>query len=162
MFNFGKQRKLQEERKKQEDLIAAQLKALELEHELEYEKLTQRGLVAHKEQKIAKEKEELQEKKKLARAASKSSADGSSTGENNGADTASVDDDSSLEDAQKTKEEMSYVEMARMGYQQLVNAIIRPPRCSYEVSFANLDFPREGGKVIQEVSDKHSVLEFIF
>jgi hypothetical protein len=50
MFNFGKQRKLQEERKRQEDLIAAQLRALELDHELEYEKLTQRGLIATREE----------------------------------------------------------------------------------------------------------------
>jgi hypothetical protein len=133
MFNFGKQRKLQEERKRQEDLIAAQLRALELDHELEYEKLTQRGLIANKEQKIAKEKEqERLEKKKLTRTTSKSSTD-NSMGEEDAAG-----DDSSLEDAQNgsttSKEEMGYVEMARMGYQQLVNAIIRPPRCSYEVS----------------------------
>jgi hypothetical protein len=139
MFNFGKQRKLQEERKLQGDLIATQLRALELDHELEYEKLTQRGLIANKEQKIAKEKEqERLEKKKLARttSTSKSSTD-NSMGEEDAAG-----DDSSPEDAQNgsttSKEEMGYVEMARMGYQQLVNAIIRPPRCSYEVSYTLL------------------------
>ena len=41
--------------------------------------------------------------------------------------------------AAKEKEEMDprkmgYIQMARMGYQELVNAIIRPPRAEYKVS----------------------------
>ena len=28
---------------------------------------------------------------------------------------------------------MSYIQMAKMGYQELVNAIIRPPRADYKV-----------------------------
>jgi hypothetical protein len=30
---------------------------------------------------------------------------------------------------------MSYIQMAKIGYQELVNAIIRPPRADYKVSF---------------------------
>jgi hypothetical protein len=30
---------------------------------------------------------------------------------------------------------MSYLQMAKVGYQELVNAIIRPPRCDYKVRF---------------------------
>jgi hypothetical protein len=36
-------------------------------------------------------------------------------------------------DSQNPKK-MSYIQMAKMGYQELVNAIIRPPRCDYKVS----------------------------
>lgn len=41
--------------------------------------------------------------------------------------------------AKKKKEEddpkkMGYMQMAKMGYQELVNAIIRPPRAEYKVS----------------------------
>ena len=45
-----------------------------------------------------------------------------------------------LEEKQKSKEEkeldprkMGYIQMAKMGYQELVNAIIRPPRAEYKV-----------------------------
>eukprot|EP00980_Cylindrotheca_fusiformis_P024706 scaffold12324_cov144-Cylindrotheca_fusiformis.AAC.1 len=149
MFNFGKQRKLQEERKRQEDLIAAQLRALELEHELEYEKLTQRGLIANKEQKIAKEREqEVQEKKKkLKLARTKSKDDDTATTPAAADDDVGDSDDSSIEEGKKasSKEEMSYVEMARMGYQQLVNAIIRPPRCSYELNQLGPEYFRFAG-----------------
>ena len=31
------------------------------------------------------------------------------------------------------KPKLSYIQMARMGYQELVNAIIRPPRADYKV-----------------------------
>ena len=128
---WGKQRKLQEERKRQEDLIAGQLRAMELDHELEYEKLTQRGLIANQQQKIAKEKQDEEVKKKrIARKNSRQSS-------NDADDEDSSQDDSNKDKAPTSKEEMSYVEMARMGfcYQQLVNAIIRPPRAKYEVSF---------------------------
>jgi hypothetical protein len=36
-------------------------------------------------------------------------------------------------DSQNMKK-MSYIQMAKLGYQELVNAIIRPPRCDYRVS----------------------------
>lgn len=34
----------------------------------------------------------------------------------------------------QSQKKMSYVQMVKMGYQELVNAIIRPPRCDYRVS----------------------------
>jgi hypothetical protein len=36
--------------------------------------------------------------------------------------------------AKEQQRKMSYFQMARMGYQELVNAIIRPPRAEYKVS----------------------------
>lgn len=33
------------------------------------------------------------------------------------------------------QQKLSYFQMARLGYQELVNAIIRPPRAEYKVSF---------------------------
>jgi len=47
---------------------------------------------------------------------------------NNG-DSESGSDKRQQDDPKK----MSYVQMARMGYQELVNAIIRPPRADYKV-----------------------------
>jgi hypothetical protein len=35
--------------------------------------------------------------------------------------------------AQQDPKKMSYIQMARMGYQELINAIIRPPRADYKV-----------------------------
>lgn len=35
--------------------------------------------------------------------------------------------------AKEQQRKMSYFQMARMGYQELVNAIIRPPRADYKV-----------------------------
>lgn len=34
----------------------------------------------------------------------------------------------------QAQKKMSYIQMAKMGYQELVNAIIRPPRAEYKVS----------------------------
>lgn len=41
---------------------------------------------------------------------------------------------------QQQQQKMSYIQMARMGYQELVNAIIRPPRADYKVRFTNSFF----------------------
>lgn len=38
------------------------------------------------------------------------------------------------------QKKLSYIQMARLGYQELVNAIIRPPRADYKVRFATLTF----------------------
>jgi len=35
---------------------------------------------------------------------------------------------------EEKQQKLSYFQMARMGYQELVNAIIRPPRADYKVS----------------------------
>lgn len=40
--------------------------------------------------------------------------------------------DQQMEAAQQQKR-LSYIQMARLGYQELVNAIIRPPRADYKV-----------------------------
>ncbi len=37
---------------------------------------------------------------------------------------------------QNDPKKIGYVQMAKMGYQELVNAIIRPPRAEYKVSIA--------------------------
>uniref|UniRef100_A0A7S4UWV7 Uncharacterized protein n=1 Tax=Ditylum brightwellii TaxID=49249 RepID=A0A7S4UWV7_9STRA len=37
-------------------------------------------------------------------------------------------------DTETEKQKLSYFQMARIGYQELVNAIIRPPRADYKVS----------------------------
>lgn len=34
---------------------------------------------------------------------------------------------------EKEEKKMGYIQMAKMGYQELVNAIIRPPRADYKV-----------------------------
>jgi len=34
----------------------------------------------------------------------------------------------------QAKQKLSYIQMAKLGYQELVNAIIRPPRADYKVS----------------------------
>lgn len=36
--------------------------------------------------------------------------------------------------AQQDPKKLSYIQMAKLGYQELVNAIIRPPRADYKVS----------------------------
>jgi hypothetical protein len=39
----------------------------------------------------------------------------------------------SQKEQQQREKKMSYIQMAKMGYQELVNAIIRPPRADYKV-----------------------------
>jgi hypothetical protein len=43
---------------------------------------------------------------------------------------------SSLEKPNEPKK-LSYLQMAKLGYQELVNAIIRPPRADYKVLFSS-------------------------
>lgn len=47
-----------------------------------------------------------------------------------GSSRASLDDDENALEP----EQLSYWQMIKQGYQELVNAIIRPPRCTYELS----------------------------
>lgn len=42
--------------------------------------------------------------------------------------------------AAQQQKKLSYFQMARLGYQELVNAIIRPPRADYKVRVDNLIF----------------------
>jgi hypothetical protein len=112
MWAFGannRKAKLDEERQVQEQLIKEQLKTLELEkelRELEKEKITQKGFVQVARRKIRQE------------------------GENEKNQSSSSEQD----DQQKDKKSLSHIEMARQGYQQLVDAIIRPPRAKYKAS----------------------------
>lgn len=41
------------------------------------------------------------------------------------------------EQAEEEPKQLSYIQMAKMGYQELVNAIIRPPRAEYKVQYRN-------------------------
>ena len=45
-----------------------------------------------------------------------------------------------LSQQQQQQKKLSYYQMARLGYQELVNAIIRPPRAEYKVCNAILHF----------------------
>jgi len=57
------------------------------------------------------------------------------------------DDDGELdEDQDVPAEKLSYWQMAKLGYQQLVNAIIRPPRCNYSVEHLGPKVFKIGGK----------------
>jgi hypothetical protein len=40
-----------------------------------------------------------------------------------------------LTEEEKAQQKLSYVQLAKLGYQELVNAIIRPPRAEYKVCF---------------------------
>eukprot|EP00968_Pinguiococcus_pyrenoidosus_P027746 scaffold7442_cov258-Pinguiococcus_pyrenoidosus.AAC.4 len=59
----------------------------------------------------------------------RSSADSGSEGRPSDADSSVLDPD---EEPQLPPEQMSYWQMAKQGYQELVNAIVRPPRANYE------------------------------
>jgi hypothetical protein len=54
---------------------------------------------------------------------------------------------------QEDPKKMGYVAMAKMGYQELVNAIIRPPRAEYKV--------RSLIEIIPPVLTKHTLLFFV-
>ena len=106
-FAGSKQKRLQEEQEKQQALIAQQLQELELEDAHRHGVLTQKGLVAkHQKQ---KEEEELAKK-------------------------ATENGDSSEPPTADLKEK-NKLEIAKEGFEQVVNAIIRPPRASdYDIS----------------------------
>ena len=115
IFN-RKQGEIEDEKQRQEEVIMEQLKALELDHELQSGKITQRGLVAkqmleeealrkeieRKEQQLKKENQQQQQRQ-------------------------------NSNEEMDEKKKLSYIEMARLGYQEVINAIIRPPRANYKV-----------------------------
>ena len=43
------------------------------------------------------------------------------------------DDERNKTDNTEKQKKMSYIQMAKLGYQELVNAIVRPPRADYKV-----------------------------
>ena len=56
------------------------------------------------------------------------------TAPKSGNSTSATNHDAAAADDERGKQKLSYLQMARMGYQELVNAIIRPPRADYKVS----------------------------
>jgi hypothetical protein len=122
---------LQKARKRQEQLLHEQLAEIGIENEVlrkwKKDQETQEGLV--NAVKLKKEKEQQQQ---LQKEEVKSvPANGESTSSNG--DASQQASNNQQQQQQQTREELSYVEMARLGYQELVNAIIRPPRATYEV-----------------------------
>lgn len=48
-------------------------------------------------------------------------------------DNSSTTEDTQQPDIDETPKKLSYIQMAKLGYQELINAIIRPPRADYKV-----------------------------
>jgi hypothetical protein len=67
----------------------------------------------------------------------------SNSSNNNNAAAAPVDDTPSEQDEPPKK--LSYIQMAKLGYQELINAIIRPPRADYKVRAMTHSVGRERG-----------------
>jgi pimeloyl-ACP methyl ester carboxylesterase len=133
LFDNGrKEAKLQEARNQQQQLIAEQLKELKMEHELESQMMTQRGLINQQKlmQEQARKNVELQEQQTRANATI-------------GASTADAFAGSSSNDNSNNKgpghKIVQHVETAKKGYEQLVHAIVRPPRASYKISHLGPD-----------------------
>jgi hypothetical protein len=65
------------------------------------------------------------------------SSHNSDTGTNNHNKNSNTTTTTATEDTQSEPEEppkkLSYIQMAKLGYQELINAIIRPPRADYKV-----------------------------
>lgn len=124
-----KEAKLQEARKLQEEIIAAQLKELQLEHELERQTMTQKGLINQQKrlQVLEKEKAAAQEKEKKQPSTSTNGSNGSSATNNNSHPKG------------PGNKLAQHVDMAKKGYEQLVHAIIRPPRASYKMAHLGPD-----------------------
>jgi type IV secretory pathway VirB10-like protein len=107
-----KQARLEQERLQQEELIKQQLLKLELSTEIikwQSDTETQMGLV--------------NAAKRNAASCVRSDANANGKLEK-----------SNMEQLQEAHDKKQYLAMARHGYEELVCAIIRPPRASYEVS----------------------------
>ncbi len=69
---------------------------------------------------------------------------GSSLSENEQEDRRKRQHTNNNQNMSAAQKKMSYVQMARLGYQELVNAIIRPPRADYTVcSILSLGYSRD-------------------
>lgn len=138
MMVFGlfenKEAKLQQERLLQEKLISEQLQALQLEHELQRQTMIQKGLINRQQQ-------QLKNEEKTATAA--------------GVTTGSTETTHNTKPNNKLAQHM---ELARKGYEQLVHAIIRPPRATYKTShlgpasfsFLGTNFTRDDTTLLTE------------
>ena len=114
---------LEKEKREQDKLIQEQLAQMQLQDELRLEKITQRGLInkelQRQEEEAKEEQQQRLEQDRLKEKETKKETDAAKKPPNGN------------EDPKK----LSMLEMARLGYQELVNAIIRPPRAEYKVSF---------------------------
>lgn len=63
--------------------------------------------------------------------------------------TEEEDVDDLPEECETDQEKLSYWQMAKQGYQQLVNAIIRPPRCAYTTEHLGPKTFEFGGKYFE-------------
>ena len=120
---------LEQEKKRQEKILREQLAEMGLENDIrrwKSEQETQEGLV--NAAKLQKEKEQENQKRLRRQQQQKKNKNGQN---NNDDHLSTTDNNNNIQ--QQQPQEMSYVEMAQHGYQELVNAIIRPPRATYEV-----------------------------
>ena len=62
----------------------------------------------------------------------------------------------SQKEQQQREKKMSYIQMAKLGYQELVNAIIRPPRADYKVCSVTMDSSHVGA-ILYEWSTVQSI-----
>ena len=140
----SKEAKLQQQRLQQEQLIAEQLKALQLEHELQRQTMTQKGLINRhqQEQQLLQQQQQQQQQKQ-------------GKNETNASQSVPTTETTNSKPNNKLAQHM---ELARKGYEQLVNAIIRPPRASYKTShlgpssfsFLGTTFTREDLSLLTE------------
>lgn len=132
----NKEAKLQQQRLEQEQLIAEQLKALQLEHELQRQTMTQKGLINRHQQ-------EQQQQQQQGKKESEPSQSVPTTATTN---------------SRPNNKLAQHMELARKGYEQLVHAIIRPPRASYKIShlgpsafsFLGTNFARDDVSLLTE------------
>ena len=151
--NGRKEAKLQEERNQQQLLIAEQLKDLQMEHELERQMMTQRGLI--NQQKLLQaqnKKEEQQQNRTTTVGADGPPMDAAVVG---AASSGTPPPSSNKGPGHKIAQ---HVETAKKGYEQLVHAIIRPPRAAYKIThlgpdsftFCNRRFVRDDSTLLTE------------
>jgi len=152
LFDNGrsKEAKLQEARMQQQQLIAEQLKEVQMEHEFERQMMTQRGLI--NQQKLQQEQtKRLEQEQAKANAAAREATSTDSTAPS----TASSNSNNNKGPGHKIAQ---HVETAKKGYEQLVHAIIRPPRAAYKIghlgpdsfTFCNRRFIRDDYTLLTE------------
>jgi hypothetical protein len=115
----------------------------------------------HTKEKEDDEREEGQEvimDQEKAEALSAKHRRGSSLSENEQEDRRKRQHTNNNQNMSAAQKKMSYVQMARLGYQELVNAIIRPPRADYKVcSILSLGFSWDAKEI-----ELTNLLEWLF
>ena len=118
---------LERERKRQEQMLQEQLASMGLETDLrkwKRDQEMQEGLVNAAKLNMEKEKHHKEEEQRRRQK--------EATKNRNGSTNNDLQHQQPPEQEQQQKE-LSYIQMAQLGYQELVNAIIRPPRAKYEL-----------------------------